>query len=351
MRIVPVNTLKSDMELAKPVYHNGQTLLNTGVKNLYKYKNKLLNLGIKYLYIEDKYSRDITVNDIIRDETRQNSRKIIKDTFDNIATNNEIDINKIKDIVFTMLNDILNFDEVLVNLLDIKSFDSYTYSHSVNVAAISLLMGKILKYNKENLLLLGTGAILHDVGKIFIPAEIINKAAKLTPEEFKFIKEHSRLGYDFIKDYADISPVARIIILSHHERLDGTGYPKGLVKKEIHQFARVVAIADVFDALTSDRIYRDGWSINETVEYLQSNVNIKFDYKLVELFIRNIAVYPNGTMVFLSNGQKGIVKKQNKNFPLRPIVKLIEDENGNEIINGEEIDLLNELDIVIIDNN
>ncbi len=350
MRIIPVNRLTSDMELAKPVYHKNNILLNIGVNNLHLYKKKLLSFGINYIYISDEYSRDIVLNDIIKDETRQKGKLIIEKTLNDISMNNEIDINNVKSIISDMVNNLLGQHNVLLNLLDIKSYDSYTFDHSVNVAAISILIGQILKIPEKKLVDIGIGAILHDVGKILIPQEIINKTGKLDDEEWKIIRDHPRLGYNYLKENTDISPLSRIIILSHHERLDGSGYPKGINSDEIHKFAKIVAIADVFDALTTDRIYRDRWSINDVIDYFMSNVNIKFDQVIVENFIRNVAIYPNGMTVILSSGQKAIVKEQNRHFPLRPIVRLIEEADNSKVKEDILINLMDELDIIIVNN-
>ncbi len=350
MRIIPVNRLKSNMELAKPVYHKNSILLNIGVNNLHLYKKKLLSYGINYIYISDEYSRDIVINDIIKDETRQKGKLIIEKTLNDISMNNEIDINNVKNVISDMVNNLLGQNNVLLNLIDIKSYDSYTFAHSVNVAAISILIGQLMNIPEKKLIDIGIGAILHDVGKILIPQEIINKTGDLDDEELQIIRDHPRLGYNYLKEYTNISPLSRIIILSHHERLDGSGYPKGLNDEEIHKYAKIVAIADVFDALTSDRIYRNRWSINDVVDYFMSNVNIKFDQIMVEHFIRNVAIYPNGMTVVLSTGQKAIVKEQNRYFPMRPVVRLIEEADNSTVKNDHLINLMEELDIIIIDN-
>ncbi|MFP4660942.1 MAG: HD-GYP domain-containing protein [Halanaerobiales bacterium] len=350
MRIIPVKGLTPDMELAKPVFQNDSVLLNRGVKNLHKYKEKLLFFGINYVYITDEYSRDIVINGVIKDETRQKGRVIIEQALNDIFLGNDIDIRRIKEVIYEMVDDILSIENVLVNLIDIKSFDSYTFAHSVNVAAISILIGQLLNLPEHRLVELGIGAILHDIGKILIPEEIINKPDILSNEELKIIRDHPRLGYNYLKDCQEISAVSRIIVLLHHERLDGSGYPKSLSEEDIHLFARIVAIADVFDALTTDRTYRKRWSINEVIDYFMSNVNVKFDQLLVEKFIHNIALYPNGMTVILSNGQKAIVKEQNKYFPLRPVLRIVEEADGSKASGKEVINLMNELDIIIIDN-
>ncbi|MDZ7672813.1 MAG: HD-GYP domain-containing protein [Halanaerobiales bacterium] len=346
MRLVPVENITSDMTLAKKIYYHNNILLNTGIKDLHKYKDKLKSIGINYVYIEDKYSEDIEINYIIKDEIREQGQRRIKRFMEDIKFNRSLNVNEIKNTVSDIIDDIFNNSEdVLVNMLDIKNYDDYTFEHSVNVAVYSIILGKSLDFSVRDLRKLGVGAILHDVGKILIPSEILLKKDKLNEEEYKIIQEHPRLGYNYIKNINEISPASKSIILSHHERLDGSGYPKENTKTDIHEYAKIVAITDIYDALTSDRIYRKRWPVHEAINYIMSNSDKQFDNKYVNKFIRNLAIYPNGTMVKLSNGNKGIVKEQNTNYPTRPILRLIENEDGIEI--SKEMDLLRNLNVVI----
>ena len=346
MRLVPVDNITSDMSLAKKIYYHNNILLNTGIKDLYKYKEKLKSIGINYVYIEDKYSKDIEINHVIKDEIREKGQRRIKSFMNDIKFNRSLNVSEIKNTVADIIDEIFNNSEdVLVNMIDIKNYDDYTFEHSVNVAVYSIILGKALNFSVRDLKKLGVGAILHDVGKILLPQEILLKKEKLNEEEYEIIQEHPKLGYDYIKNINEIDSASKSVILSHHERLNGSGYPKKNTNEEIHEFAKIVAITDVYDALTSDRIYRKRWPVHEAINYIMSNSDQKFDNYFVEKFIRNLAIYPNGTLVRLSNGKKAIVKEQNKNYPTRPILRVIEDEAGNEKI--EEINLLKNLSIVI----
>lgn len=347
MRLVNVENVTPKMTLAKPIYQNGAILLNENCNNLHKYIKRLLKLGIKYVYVNDSLSKDIKINDVIKEETRYESQKIIKETFQSVICDEKILIQKTKNLIENIIEQIFSKQHTMVNLIDIKSFDSYTFSHSVNVAVFSLLLGKLLKFSKSELTKLGIGAILHDIGKILIPENILNKKNKLTEKEYEIIKKHSLLGYNKLKNNCNLNPISRIIALYHHENIDGSGYPKGLKGNEIHKFAKVVSIADVFDALTSNRCYRKRWPIYKALDYLLSNASIKFDYNYVKKFTRKIAVYPNGITVILNNGQKAIVKEQNRDVPTRPVIKIIDDENEGKI--KEELDLTKKLNLVIDD--
>ncbi|GAB6100220.1 HD-GYP domain-containing protein [Halanaerocella petrolearia] len=349
MRLISVENIKPDMELAKPIYHKDRVLLNTHCTNLSRYKNKLLELGINHIYITDDKSEGIEVTDVIDKKTRRKSKKIIKESFQNITNNKKIKVDKISNVTKEIVEDITHQDNILVNLIDIKSTDSYTFEHSVNVAVLSLLLGRELNYTRQQLIKLGIGALLHDIGKVAIPEKIIKKPAQLTDEEYEIIKKHPSLGYENIKGYYNISPLSRTVILSHHEKVDGTGYPKGFSQDNIHEFGRLVAITDVFDALTSDRCYRDRWPINKAVNFLISKAGEEFDSELINKFVKTIAIYPNGSSVKLSTGEKAIVERQNRDIPTRPVVRIITDETGEELEGYKKINLKDELDIVIVD--
>jgi HD-GYP domain-containing protein (c-di-GMP phosphodiesterase class II) len=346
MRLVLTENLKKDMELAKPIYENGNILLNKGVKNLFKYKNKLLELGIKHLYVEDKYSYDIEINEAIKDSTRRNGKKIVTNSFDRIKNGFlEINTKDLKNVVENITDELVLNEDILLNLVSLKSTSNYTYEHSVNVSVICIALGKMLGYSKNELFKLGMGGMLHDVGKTLIPEEIINKPAKLTEHEYEIIKNHPELGFNYLQQIDSVSPLSRIVVYSHHERVDGSGYPRGLKGDEIHEFARVAAIADVFDALTSDRVYRDKWPTYKAAEYIMNHTEQLFDYQLVKKFLPQVSFYPNGSEIILSTGYRAVVRAQNVGFPTRPVLRLIEDDESNEL--AEELDLLKHMNIVI----
>jgi putative nucleotidyltransferase with HDIG domain len=342
MRIINLNELNNDMILARPIYYKNCILLNKDQKNLLRYKNRLIRLGINYIYIDDELSKDIIINDIIKEQTRQKGINIIRKTFDDIQINKNIEIQNLKDVVNDIIDELLNSKKIIFNMVKLDSYDSYTFSHSVNVAILSIFMGKLLDLNKNYLYKLGLGALLHDIGKVFIPEIILNKKGKLTKEEYEIIKKHPSLGYNYLKDNSNIDAVTRAIALHHHERLDGSGYPDGQKRDEIHKLVKIVAVADVFDALTSNRIYRKKWPIYEAIEYLMANSEHKFCSNYVGIFTKFIAVYPNGSKVVLSDGRYGIVREQNDNYPTRPIVDIIKDNKRVETIN-----LLDYINIII----
>jgi HD-GYP domain-containing protein (c-di-GMP phosphodiesterase class II) len=248
-----------------------------------------------------------------------------------------------------MVNQMIENAPVSVDMIDLRNFDDYTYRHSVNVAVLSTVIGMHLGYTKEYLNELCTAALLHDIGKQMLYPEILNKPGFLTDDEYEHIKEHPQMAYDILKERMDISAKVRISVLSHHENEDGSGYPRGLKGDEIFAFAKIIHVADVFDALTSKRPYKQPYAKSEAVEYLMGNCGRLFDTKVVEAFINSISVYPKGMEVLLSDGRRGIVSA-NRNNSLRPVVRLFNGEeiNLNDFTMYRNVIIVPEFDVVVV---
>ncbi|MDF2820633.1 MAG: putative domain HDIG-containing protein [Clostridiales bacterium] len=349
MRLISTDYLTSDMMLAKDIYYEGRFLLKAGITNVNKYLGTLNNIGIRYIYIEDDSSKGIEIPDLISDETRRQCQSALKETLDNFISNCTIDIDNLRNPIENLLSEIINSEEILVSLNDINVKDDYTLAHSISTTVYSLLIAKKLNYSYTLMEKLAEGTLLHDIGKILIDNKVLFKEGSLDDEEFKLIQQHTVLGYNLLKKNSLLSEASRIISLSHHERVDGLGYPNGLRADELHEFSKITTIADVYDALTSDRCYRSKWPARKALDYLIENSGIRFDTELVTLFTQQIAVFPNGSTVRLSDGCLGIIEKQNANMPLRPIVRVIRDQEGS-IIPYYSIDLLSELSITIIES-
>ncbi|MFT5872916.1 MAG: HD-GYP domain-containing protein (c-di-GMP phosphodiesterase class II) [Clostridium sp.] len=366
MRLVPIEFAKPGDSLAKTIFDNDERiLLREGVILTEFFLTRIKRLQIYSIYINDEYSNSV-IEDVIKPELRQSAIKAIKETFysfekyslySNNANFNEKKFAKEKQAYFEsigsiakdIIDEIISKKNVMINLVDIKSMDNYTYQHSVNVAVISLVLGVQLQLNQNELYTLCMGALIHDIGKVLIPKDIVLKPGPLTNEEFETIKEHTTKGYNYLKGCLDISAPARIVALQHHEKIDGHGYPDNIKDKSINRFARIVAIADVYDALTSDRPYRKAMSPNDAVEYILSHGDTQFDYEMVKVFSKAVVPYPPGTLVKLSTGDIGVVTDVFPNFALRPEVKIVKigaTTNAKEV--GTIVSLVDQLDIVII---
>lgn len=364
MRLVPINCIKEGSFLAKTIYDtNGRILLASGFKLTKPVLRRVEQNGIISLYINDGYSEE-EIEDFIKPELRQKAIKTIKSNFEGLLKytgnlnnnpgrfNQRADvkikyrcIEEITRIADEIVEELLGQKNILINLVDIKSMDNYTYEHSINVTVLALILGLELKYDKKRLLDLAIGAMLHDIGKIFMPKEILLKNDRLTDKEYGIVKQHPVDGYEYVKDSYDLSILSRNIILQHHEKVDGTGYPFGIKGDKTHDYVKIVSIADVYDALTSDRPYRRAMPPGEAMEYLMGSADRHFDFNMVKAFVKKIIPYPVGTLVKLSNGYVALVEETRQEAPLRPRVKIV--NVGGRSMDGAFIDLIKENSIVI----
>ncbi len=348
MRLVPLNAIKGNEILAKPVVDiSGRILLSKGISIKLSYLNKLDEIGISEIYIDDKISEGIEIEDVLCDETRLKTKEIIQKEMQRYIKTKDINVREIQSIVNIIMQEVLVSKTDLINLKDLKLKDEYTFSHSVNVCILSVLLSIKLGLNQKKVHNIGIGCLLHDFGKILIPDKILAKSGKLSVEEFEEIKKHPIYGYEAIKNEIDISPSTKVTVLLHHERTDGSGYPFGYTAEKIHETAKICSICDVFDAMTSDRVYREALSTSDAVEYLYSTAGIYFDKKLVSEFLKLIPIYPAGTIVLLNNGLIGIIIKNNKSNLLRPIVRLLINPKTKMKYNNYIVDLMEDLTLKI----
>lgn len=341
-------------QLAKAIYNeNGQPLLNHGVYLTTNMISRLKEKGVSFVYVEDDQTNDIFVDDVIKDSTRRKSLQMIKENFQTISKQMElgksIDMDKLSpsfsSIVKSILSDISSHKEAVSMLSDVYCYDSYIFHHSLNVTVYSLALGKKMGLTNRQLEELGLGAILHDIGKIAVPIEILNKQEALTDEEFQLIKEHSTIGFDILRKSHTISLLTAHCAYQHHERLDGSGYPRGLMGKDIHLYGKLIGIADVFDAVTANRVYRKARLPHEALEILFAGANTLFDKDMVEMFAKTVAIYPVGLEVKLSDGRMGIVSRQNGVLTSRPVIRILK-ENKHPV-EAYEVDLMKQLDVTI----
>ncbi|WP_199880703.1 HD-GYP domain-containing protein [Bacillus massiliglaciei] len=258
------------------------------------------------------------------------AEKKIEEALSNVRDHSSVDASvllgktadKVCLLAEALLQEVKGNKEIMRLLANVYVYDSNVFTHSLNVTVYSLLIGLKTNMNEKDLQTLGMGAILHDVGKMFIPCEIMMKPGKLTEEEFIQIQKHAEYGYELIRSIPFLSPEISICAHQHHERLDGSGYPNRLTAEEIHPFAQIIAIADVYDAVTSNRVYRSAMLPFEGLEILNAGAGIQFSQTILNAFRKSVAFYPNGLRVELNDGRKGKVIAQNSLQGDRPIIQI-----------------------------
>lgn len=278
------------------------------------------------VYLEEDLSDDriVRLNEQVKTRITEDVTKL----FDDIESDSNASL--AQNISDTIVNDVLKKDGVGLNLDELKVSDEYTFKHSVDVAAGSIILAKYLGLGADNIRDIGTAGVLHDIGKIMIPNEILNKNGKLTDKEFAVIKNHPVYGYQILSKNQSIAEPIRRAVLYHHEKFCGGGYPSGLKGNEIPLYARVLSVIDVFDALVTERPYHKAYSVADTLEIMYT-MYAQFDAEVFQAFLKSLIVYPIGSVITLSNGVQAQVIKTNKGYPLRPVVK--------DIKTGEELDL------------
>lgn len=207
----------------------------------------------------------------------------------------------------------------------IKSRDAYTAEHSLRVAVFTAAFARFLGLPDDDVEIAGMCGLLHDLGKLKVPSEILNKPGALSREEFAIMQEHTTFGYKLLSEDPGLDPIIRDVTRHHHERMDGRGYPQQLEEWQISRFARLVSIVDAFDAMTSDRCYRDGIPASDAIRILYRNRGRQFDADMVEAFIRMVGIYPPGTLVELTTGEVALIVSVHPGMKLKPRVEILLD--------------------------
>ena len=328
MRFVASNCLREGMRLARPLYRNVDTMLASGVVLTERYIESIQRCGFSGVYIEDDLSADIEIRTPISDELRCATTKSLTKIFE-LAASGISDLKKQPDIapqVESIVDELFENRDIMLNMLDLSSYDNYTCSHSLNVGILSIVLAIGMGFPRSETVGIGAGALLHDIGKVFTNKSILQKNGTLTKEEFEIIKKHPKDGYEYSTKRYHIPLRHCATILDHHEKFDGTGYPNGKIGTDISIFGRICAVADVYDALSSKRPYRDALPPCEAVEYIMGGSNSLFDPKVVDIFTQRIAPYPVGTSVKLSNGWVGLVVENYTSYSLRPKIRIYQQD-------------------------
>ncbi|AZS16638.1 HD-GYP domain-containing protein [Paenibacillus lutimineralis] len=354
MRLIAINSLQPGMKLGKKIYNeDGIVLLSENAEINDAIIRRLRHHGLDYIYIADHRTDDIQISEMIEETTRRralnelrvNFKKLMEPAMKGVAYPY---LGKtFSGLVESIVDDLSSREDAMIMMMNIDSMDHYLYRHSLNVCLYTLLLGQVYGYSKEDLTLLGLGAMLHDIGKTKVPRDVLNKPSQLTDEEFAQIKQHTEIGFKLLKDEPGIPLKAAHCAYQHHERINGGGYPRGLKGDEIHEFARWIAITDAFDAMTTHRVYRPAMLPHQALEVLYAGCGEWYEKSKLELFRDHMAIYPVGMTVDLSTGERGVVAKIHKAIPHRPVVRVLTDPDGVDLKSPYDIDLSNRLSVVI----
>jgi HD-GYP domain-containing protein (c-di-GMP phosphodiesterase class II) len=388
MRLVHIDNLTRGMEVGEPVYGAaGQLLLAPGVKLSDRYIGLLHQLDVPAIYIFDPDTTGITVPRATKPKTYHTAAHALTDAFERLgpvakqfqkqpdfdeahASSDRFEktvrsvfgtggFDSLVKSVESVINDLLD-QRVLVGLNSIKTHDAYTFQHSIDVTIMGVVLARKAGWEGTKVRLFGLGCMLHDLGKVLIPQELLHKPGRLTEEEFEQMKQHAKLGYLLIRSIApSLSGLVSQVAHQHHERQDGSGYPRGLKGNNklganepgmIHDFGALCAVADVYDAMASKRPYRNAWAPDQVVQAVIGLAGEQLNRDAVEIFRTVVSPYPVCSEVTILTGRyaghRGVVASVDPANLSRPLVRVLFDEKG-ERIEPFEIDLRTQHDVVI----
>ncbi len=328
MKLISVDHLQDGMILAENLYNSdGVVYLNEGSELRKRQKILLKNLGIFYLYIEEENFSDVPEENsekhkkVILNKEFKGTLSAFKSVYTAVYLGQEPVVEEVRKQLAPMISTVLTDNDILGNLRSIEVVDEYIFKHSVNVSLLAAILAKWLGYSEQQVLEVSTAGLLHDVGMANIPKDILNKPGLLEDDEFEIVKSHVQTGYDLLKKSSGISEDILNGVLHHHEKMDGSGYPNGIKGEQIHPYGRILAIADVFDAMTNDRVYSNKASAFEVADVMMTMCPDHLDIEMVQVFIKNISRFFIGNKVELNTGFIGEVIMINPYHVTRPLLK------------------------------
>ena len=348
MQRLPASMLLPGMLVASNIYNsNGQLLIRSNTVLTEQIILRIRGLPINSIYIKNLMLEDIHIPQIISEDTRVTVGQVLYHEVTNFLRSGILGLERLKTELDVLIDELILNKDTIVQLQDARTFNDYTICHSVNVCILAVLTAIRMGYNQKQLRDFAMGALLHDIGMFTIDKAVLEKMGKLSPEETRIVQAHSENGFSTLRKIRDISTPAAHISYQHHERFDGQGYPRKLRSHEIHEYARIVSIADIYDALISDRPYRKGFLPHEVYEILMTLADKHIDREILNIFLETMAVYPIGTIVKLNTGEIGVVIQVIPKLTFRPILRILYDRHGNQPENSLEINLIEHLSIFV----
>lgn len=296
--------------------------------------------------VAKQYSTDLRQGEAIRRESMAITHQII----DNVQSERSINRGMTRSIIDKMIGETVGNQRILTTLLSVKNFDNYLFNHLLNVSALAIVTGQCLELTQKEIYFLGEAALLHDIGMTVVPQEIWNKPEPLTEAERFQIQKHPIHAADLLEKMADVEPDIRRAVYQHHEREDGSGYPKGLTGERICLFAKIIAITDCYDAMVNPRRYRSGkLPLHAMRELLQLSAT-QLNREIMKTFVSQMSLYPIGSVVRLNTRETGIVVTANERAPMRPTLKVMRDASGRILATPLYLDLRKAKKVFITDN-
>lgn len=359
VKYISIKELRPGMFVEDIVNKNGRLLLssNNVISNINQI-NLLMHQGVTHVFINIKKSSSRPAEtpraEAIKPDTREEAyykeiEKAKQIRFQTIATAKDFltaaknklpfSITEAKNASEDIVESVLRNSDALVSLCQLKGYDEYTYTHSVNVSVLTASLAYSLGYARDQLVDIGLGALLHDIGKMRVPDSILNKPGQFNDNEFRIMKKHPTFGIELVACKKNLSDLSKTIIIQHHERFNGSGYPLGLKGSEIAEVGLIAAVADVYDALTSNRVYKNAWTPQKALGVIFQGCEETYSRNIVEHFTKLIGIYPVGSFVRLASGEMGVVTRIDSGKLLAPTMVALFDTQGKPYKPPKEYDL------------
>ncbi len=338
MRIAPLSERVVGERLGHAIHdRRGRVLLAAGVTLTPRYVSVLRRRGYLSVPLFDPLAPDAVPLDVVRAEVRQHATAAIRETLRQAVADGSVAPETLVQVVDQILDDLAVSPDLAYNVSCLRSLREYLFVHSVNVCVYALTVAEPLALERDQLRDLGVGALLHDIGKIYY-LELVNKRGPLTPEEQAVIRRHTTDGYELLRRQAGIDLLSAHVAYQHHERLDGSGYPRARRGAQIHPWAQAAAVADVYDTITADRTYGKAIPPHEAMAEVWRQAEAgQLNRQLVRQLMLRVAAYPEGTILALESGEIGVVVGQGRQGGDRPRVRVLADARREPVAGGERI--------------
>lgn len=350
LRQIRLTDVRPGMILARNLFNRkGHILLASGVMLTQEYLHKLRRLKVKNLFIQDPRYDDVNIPEYLPLEIQQRALSILNTTMEKIYDRETFAIDAISNVASDIVEELILLPSVSIQLTGIATHDNYTLDHSLNCAIYTALLARSCDFTVSQIKEITCGALLHDVGKMKVDKEIINKPGRLTEKEFNIIKQHPQSGFNLlVKKRWEISCLVAHMAWQHHEKVDGTGYPRGLQGEEILNYSRLLTITDVYEAITGCRPYRKAMNLEEAYHIIHSGLGTTFDEHFGEIFLSKMALYFPGMEITLNTGEKAVVVSLLDSSPRKPIIRLISYPDGTPYVPPIDINLADNPQLSIV---